>query len=226
MEPDSAALTFERDGAALFPGAVRSTLEQIIASLDGLPPHRAGVRISGVEPLTPFLASGGPIGRVATSVLGPDCRAVRAILFDKTAVSNWSLTWHQDRTISVAARREVEAFGPWTVKSGMHHVAPPCDLLARMVTLRVHLDDVQPDNAPLLIAPGSHRAGLVRIDSMEEVVRLCGIRSCSARSGDIWLYATLILHASAAATAPTRRRVLQVDYAAEELSGGLRWLGV
>jgi len=47
-----------------------------------------------------------------------------------------------------------------------------------------------------------------------------------AEAGDIWLYATPILHASEAAAEPDRRRVLQVDFSAEELPGGLHWLGV
>ena len=67
----------------------------------------------------------------------------------------------QDRTIVVTRRVEVEGFGPWTVKSGLLHVAPPFDQLAGMVTLRVHLDPVPETNAPLLIAPGSHRLGQI-----------------------------------------------------------------
>jgi hypothetical protein len=47
-----------------------------------------------------------------------------------------------------------------------------------------------------------------------------------ADAGDIWLYATPILHASASALEPGHRRVLQIDFAAEELPGGLAWLGV
>jgi hypothetical protein len=35
-----------------------------------------------------------------------------------------------------------------------------------------------------------------------------------------------ILHASQAADQPARRRVLQIDYAATDLPGGLTWLGV
>ena len=86
---------------------------------------------------------------------------MRAVLFDKSNEANWSLTWHQDRTICVEQRMEVEGFGPWTRKGGMDHVAPPFDVLSRMATLRVHLDDVPATNAPLLIAPGSHRDGRV-----------------------------------------------------------------
>jgi len=71
------------------------------------------------------------------------------------------LAWHQDRTIAVVRRKDIEGFGPWTVKSGWPHVAPPFELLAEMVTLRIHLDPVTEANAPLLIAPGSHRFGRV-----------------------------------------------------------------
>jgi len=46
------------------------------------------------------------------------------------------------------------------------------------------------------------------------------------RPGDVWLYATPILHASDAAVEPLHRRVLQVDYAADWLPGGLEWLGI
>ncbi len=123
-------------------------------------------------------------------------------------------------------RVDAEGFGPWTTKAGMQHVAPPFELLAQMVTLRVHLDDVAETNAPLLIAPGSHTAGQVPVEAIESVVQNRGIRQCLADAGDIWLYATPILHASEAASSPSRRRVLQLDFAAFELPGGLDWLGV
>lgn len=58
---------------------------------------------------------------------------MRAVLFDKTAITNWALAWHQDRTICVRERVAVEGFGPWTIKRGMHHVAPPFNLLAAMI---------------------------------------------------------------------------------------------
>ncbi|MFC3310281.1 phytanoyl-CoA dioxygenase family protein [Blastomonas aquatica] len=95
-----------------------------------------------------------------------------------------------------------------------------------MVTLRAHLDDVPATNAPLLIAPGSHAYGRVPVTDVEKVIELCGTASCTAEAGDIWLYSTPILHASEKASTPARRRVLQVDYAAEELPDGLEWLGV
>ena len=221
------AMTLERDGALRMRGACNASdlrkLERIAAEL---PPDQAGVRLYGVPALRPLLAWSGAIGGVAASVLGEVARPVRAILFDKTSSTNWGLPWHQDRTIVVTRRVEVEGFGPWTVKSGLLHVAPPFDLLAGMVTLRVHLDPVPETNAPLLIASGSHRLGQIPEGELKSVVQQCGIATCLADAGDVWLYSTPILHCSEAARDPAHRRVLQVDFAAGDLPGGLTWLGV
>jgi ectoine hydroxylase-related dioxygenase (phytanoyl-CoA dioxygenase family) len=151
---------------------------------------------------------------------------VRAILFDKTEANNWALGWHQDRTIAVKRRANVSGYGTWTVKDGMTHVEPPFDLLAHMVTLRVHLDPVTEGNAPLLIAPGSHKLGRIPDRDFAKAVEQCGVFACHADVGDVWLYATPILHASNAASIPSHRRVLQVDYCALDLPSGLNWLGV
>ncbi len=218
--------TFAKEGAQCFRGVVAAWLSDLSSATAGLPSNEAGIRLHGIAALNPLLDKEGCVGAVAASFLGPSTRAVRAILFNKTSHTNWGLGWHQDRTICVKERREVEGFGPWTIKQGMTHVAPPFDLLSRMVTLRVHLDDVPETNAPLLIAPGSHMLGRVATGSMGEAVERCGIRMCLANAGDVWAYATPILHASDAAISPRSRRVLQVDYAAFDLPGGLDWLGI
>lgn len=226
QQHETPSLDFRYDGAQRYLGVVTRDLPSLCSVLKHLPKDQAGIRISGIEELRSFLSPQGSIGSIAASVLGSASRAVRAILFDKTPETNWSLAWHQDRTICVRQRIDVAGFGPWTSKDGMTHVAPPFDLLTRMLTLRVHLDDVPATNAPLLIAPGSHADGRVSYDAVEEVVQRRGIRVCVADAGDVWLYSTPILHASDAATKPSHRRVLQIDYAAEELPGGLTWLGV
>jgi hypothetical protein len=220
-------LTFSDDGAQLFQAALtRDQLGLLEATLSHLPSDQAGLRLRGVDGLAPLLASSGHIGRCAASVLGDGCRPVRAILFDKTAATNWALGWHQDRTIAVKERVSIDGFRTWSIKGGMLHVEPPFELLSGMVTLRVHIDPVPASNAPLLIAPGSHKLGRVPEEDVREVVRRCGTVACLAESGDIWLYATPILHASEAASAPMHRRVLQVDFSVGQLPGGLEWLGI
>lgn len=227
MPPPHAQLELARDGAELtsaaLDGATLAALEQVLA---GQPRDVAGVRLFGVGGLSSFLEAGGPIGSLAARSLGQTARPVRAILFDKTPAANWSLAWHQDRVVAVSERKEVEGFGPWTRKHGALHVAPPFEVLARMLTLRVHLDPAPETNAPLLVAPGSHRMGRVPEADIPNVVSKCGVAACLAEAGDVWTYATPILHTSERASVPTRRRVLQVDYAVDDLPGGLRWLGV
>jgi ectoine hydroxylase-related dioxygenase (phytanoyl-CoA dioxygenase family) len=226
MSAEGTITDFLNSGAQHFGGALTPFMPVLETALAGLSQDEAGVRLHGIEALRPLLASEGCIGAVAATVLGTPSRPVRAVLFNKTPRANWSLAWHQDRTVCVKDKRPAPGFGPWTVKSGMIHVAPPFDLLTRMVTVRAHLDPVPATNAPLLIAPGSHAYGRIAVDDVHAVVRRCGVATCTAEAGDAWLYATPILHASEAAQRATSRRVLQVDYAAEELPYGLQWLGV
>jgi ectoine hydroxylase-related dioxygenase (phytanoyl-CoA dioxygenase family) len=201
----------------------RTVLERLRLTFADVPPDRAGTRLMSLQCIEDLVVPTGVIGSVAAQALGPQARVVRAIFFDKSRTKNWGLAWHQDRTVNVEQKIEVPGFGPWTNKCGILHVSPPTDLLARMVTLRVHLDDVDDENAPLLIAPGSHLRGRVPEGELERVVAECGTYVCTAKAGDVWQYRTLIVHASERAREPKRRRVLQLDYAAEELPNGLRW---
>ena len=219
-------LTIEYHGAALYPGAALSILDDLEATFTGLPTDQAGLRLHGVSGLAAVLDVAGPLGRIAAERQGENSRPVRAILFDKSAATNWALGWHQDRTIAVGTRVDVAGFGPWSVKAGIVHVEPPFALLETMLTMRIHLDSVPETNAPLLIAPGSHRLGRVAERDIDTGVARCGTFACLADRGDVWLYATPILHASSRAVRPEHRRVLQVDFSAQALPPGLDWLGI
>src|SRR5258708_10336185 len=61
-------------------------------------------------------------------VLGQNAFAVRGLFFDKTQEANWKVPWHQDLTIVVKERLEVQGFGPWSIKEGVPHVQPPVAL--------------------------------------------------------------------------------------------------
>lgn len=218
-------LDFERDGAAHLAGAAAPFLAMLHALVEALPTDRAGLRLHGVAGLGELLANDA-LGAPAATWLGRAARPVRAILFDKSPTTNWALGWHQDRTIAVRERIEVPGYGPWSSKQGLRHVEPPFAIIETMVTLRIHLDSVPAENAPLLVAPGSHRLGRVAEAAVAAAVARCGTATCLAEAGDIWAYATPILHASAASSAGGHRRVLQVDYTTVALPGGLEWLGI
>lgn len=219
-------MQLETDGAEYFAAAALSAMPQLMAALQEIPAGRAGVRLAQTHGLADLLGPHGAIGAVAARLHGGKVKPVRAILFDKTADRNWGLGWHQDRTICVQARHDTPGFGPWTTKAGLTHVAPPFAYIERMITLRIHLDDVTLDNAPLLVALGSHKLGLIPVGGVDAVVVRCTRHACLARAGDIWAYATPILHASDASKQPAQRRVLQIDYSADDLPSGLEWLGV
>ena len=159
------------------------------------------------------------------NLLPPGLFPVRFILFDKTAAENWPVSWHQDLSIAVVERRELEGYRAWTVKNGVCHVQPPVRLLESMVTVRLHLDDAPASNGALRVVPGSHALG--RLPS-GEVMREVGKRGevvCACAAGDVLLIKPLLLHASSRSKQSTgHRRVIHIEYARrEDLDARLGW---
>jgi ectoine hydroxylase-related dioxygenase (phytanoyl-CoA dioxygenase family) len=152
-----------------------------------------------------------------------DCFPVRALLFDKTPDANWKVPWHQDLSIAVAERREAPGFSGWSLKEGVWHVQPPAGVLARMITLRLHLDDCGPVNGPLKVIPGSHREGRLSRERIEWWKGHGEIVECHVPSGGALLMRPLLLHSSTPARQASHRRVLHIEYAAHPLPAGLHW---
>jgi ectoine hydroxylase-related dioxygenase (phytanoyl-CoA dioxygenase family) len=174
-------------------------------------------------PAVRALARSRPVRALVEPLLGEGAFAVRGILFDKTPDANWKVTWHQDLTLAVRERREVQGFGPWSEKAGVVSVQPPAAVLERMLTVRLNLDDCGAENGPVRVIPGSHRAG--RLDT-EAIQRLrashAEVDTCLPAGGAL-LMRPLLLHASSPATRPGHRRVVHLDFAADALPGGLLW---
>jgi ectoine hydroxylase-related dioxygenase (phytanoyl-CoA dioxygenase family) len=162
---------------------------------------------------------------IAEAVLGPGAFAVRGLFLDKTPTANWNLPWHQDLTIAVRERQETPGFGPWTRKGGIAHVHATDDLLARMLTIRLHLDDCGPESGPMRVLPGSHASGKLDPGAIATwSSRAADLAvDCHVPAGGVVVMRPLLLHASASGTGPGRRRVIHLEYAAESLPGGLHW---
>lgn len=216
---------FERDGLTLFSQTIGARALQRLRIFAGIS-ERAGERLDSeaLAPIVDLIGHKGAVGQVAASLSDARPFAVRAILFDKAHGKNWSLGWHQDRTINVAERVEMVGFGPWTVKHGMLHVQPPQAVIDGLVTIRVHLDDVAEDNGPLRVLLGSHRLGRLNGGEIASLSSRLETYECLATSGDVWAYRTAIVHSSGAvAEGNSGRRVLQLDYAFEPLPPPMRW---
>lgn len=219
----AADLRIDAHGAQHFAAAVD---EDALLRIEGVwsRDDRPGDRLYDIRAIADLVGLGGPVGCVAAELQGSATRPVRALLFDKRADLNWSLGLHQDRTIAVRERRETEGYGRWSIKAGQLHVQPPAELMARMITLRIHLDDVDADVAPLTILLCTHCLGRLDDQRITALAETAEAFDCHACRGDIWAYATAIVHGSRSVRiSGRRRRVLQIDYAAEELPHGLRW---
>lgn len=232
FEADRYAQEFAREGYFICEGMVSDDQVEHLRTAIAAIPDREEVRrrrgVYGVRnlleicPAVHALAREPSIRQFVTPVLGQRAFAVRAIYFDKVPGSNWSLFWHQDNVISVVERVEVPGFLGWSNKAGVWQVQPPAQVLARMIAVRVHLDDCGPENGPLRVLPGSHRFGWLdeQLDNWKERVPEV---TCLVQRGGVVTMCPLLLHASAKSTAPTHRRVIHIEYAGDDLPDGLEW---
>ena len=153
-------------------------------------------------------------------VLGPDFGLVRMLYFDKPPGESWALPWHKDLAIAVKNNRlPSEQFTCPTTKSGVPHVEAPTWLLDRMLTARLHLDEVTEENGPLRVIPGSHRDGKESGSLGSAVHVLCG-------RGDVLLIRPLVSHSSGHSHEGTtrHRRVLHLEFSADrDLPDGYEW---
>ena len=195
--------------------------EAVEPLLSGLTRTQGGVRDALKLPAV-RAAAAGPLRVLATAVLGDDCVAVSATLFDKTPGRNWKVPFHQDVTIKVRSRERVPGFETWWEKAGVTHCWATRAILETMLAVRLHLDDCGPDNGPLRVLPGSHLAGVLDAAGIDAWPRDKEV-ACPAARGGVILMRPLLLHASSAAASPDRRRILHVEFASPKLPGDLRW---
>jgi ectoine hydroxylase-related dioxygenase (phytanoyl-CoA dioxygenase family) len=155
--------------------------------------------------------------------LGRGSLPVRGILFDKVPEANWKVPWHQDVTIAVRNKVEVDGFGPWSVKAEVLHVQPPADILNNMLSVRLHLDPCGEENGALRVLPGTHRLGRIAEDRIAATREDYPEHVCEMGVGDVLLMKPLLLHASSASLAPDHRRVIHIDFASIQLPPEMQW---
>ena len=185
--------------------------------------NRGGVRNLLDIPEMRELAYSAQVLSLVKPVLGEGAFAVRGILFDKRDGANWKVPWHQDVTIAVKQRVEAEGYVAWSVKQDVLHVQPPSNVLEKMLSVRLHLDDCQVTNGALRVIPKSHLGGKLSQESITKLVREDTVITCAVESGDVLLIRPLVIHASSAAKTPQHRRVIHFDYANVGLAEGLEW---
>lgn len=162
-----------------------------------------------------------PLADVLQEVLGAECGLVRALFFDKPPDRTWALPWHKDQTIAVADNSLASKhFSRPTHKGGVPHVIAGDEILHQMLTLRIHLDDVDDENGPLRVIPQSHLSKESRGVGPE------GSITIYANAGDVLAMRPLIDHSSGSSVegATKHRRILHLEFAASPvLPDGFAW---
>ncbi|MES2676670.1 MAG: phytanoyl-CoA dioxygenase family protein [Pseudomonadota bacterium] len=159
----------------------------------------------------------------ASAFVPGNAQLVRAMLFNKSPESNWFVTWHQDKTVSVSSRFEEYGWGAWSLKENTLHVQPPLAVLRGMVTIRVHLDSTPKENGCLKVIPNSHKLGILSPEQINEVVAAEKAYFCEAEKCAALIMRPHLLHASSKSSEPSNRRVLHFEFSNWQLPSGVSW---
>jgi ectoine hydroxylase-related dioxygenase (phytanoyl-CoA dioxygenase family) len=172
-------------------------------------------------PLTEKFIFTPKLNSVITQLFGKNYFVVKSIYFDKPETSNWFVSYHQDLTISVDKKLDLENFGPWTVKQNQYAVRPPIEILENIFTIRIHLDDTDENNGALKVVPKSHLKKIYRPETIDWAIE--SETTCHVKKGGIMIMKPLLLHSSNRTTNHKKRRVIHIEFSNQELPSGLSW---
>lgn len=145
-------------------------------------------------------------------LLPPKPVAIQCIYFEKSKAQNWLVSLHRDSIFPIKARIESPEWGLWTQKEGRLYGRPPEQVLSSLVAIRLHLENNDEENGPLLVVPGSHLA------EQENENRV----SCLVQAGGVVILRPQLLHASSKVRSGIRR-VLHFVFGPEYLPDGAEW---
>lgn len=161
--------------------------------------------------------------REVIKAIAPNCnKSIKSIYFDKPPNANWIVNWHQDLTINLVNRMDVDQYKNWRETKERVVVQPNRELLERIFTIRIHLDDCTKENGALNVIESSHARG--PIDIKEWAITKEGRQKlCEVKKGGILLMKPLILHSSSRTENEKNRRVIHIEFTDQELPEGLQW---
>ncbi len=160
--------------------------------------------------------------KLYNAICGTNYFLSKAIFFNKPSKSNWFVGYHQDLSISVENKIEVEGYTNWTNKNGQLGVIPPKEILENTVTFRIHLDKTDETNGALRIIKNTQKKGIIRIDKNFKKEDLGEEQLCVVEQEGIMLMNPLLLHASSRSISEYDRRVIHLEFCNQEIPMG--WL--
>jgi ectoine hydroxylase-related dioxygenase (phytanoyl-CoA dioxygenase family) len=226
MDNEGVTMSIDINGFEYWPSALNSEkiaeIKDDIESLNQTIP-RYGIRqIHNLLPSVDKLTKSKSLIQKAENLLGGKASLVRAILFDKSPDKNWFVPWHQDTTVAVHQKVDVKGWSHWTLKRGIHHVQPPIEILKKMITIRIHLDESNIDNGCLKFIERSHDKKLSSEEVNSKIQQ--GYKDCIMSAGDAFIMRPLLLHSSNKSHSEKSRQVIHIEYASAELPDELEWV--
>jgi len=224
--------TFQREGYVIAPDILSSEvifeLKNVLHKITSeTPPGKKKGGIRGILRSSAIqeLIQSPEIRSLIFPLLGSSALAVRGTLFNKTTESNWLVPWHQDLTISVKKRLEVNGYSGWTFKENIHYVQPPVEIMQNMLSIRLHLDPTPIKNGALRVIPSTHTLGRFSSHQIDHIVQTKTPVYCEANAGDAILMHPFLLHSSSAIMDHSfkHRRVIHIEFSNSSLPQEMEW---
>lgn len=215
---------FERDGYAFHAGSLINHAQCLALANEFENVISAGARHLLDRPSVQSVLNESALQSTIHALLGRSAFAYKATLFDKNSDNNWLVAWHQDISIPVSRRLDIEEWRGWSIKDQVQYVQPPDHILSSLVALRLHLDACVANNGPLRVLARSHTFGKIRQNEIATMAGKFQEHLVTGAMGSALLMRPLLVHASSKSAARgKRRRVLQLEFAAVDLPAGLDW---
>jgi hypothetical protein len=143
------------------------------------------------------------------------------ILINLRVQNGGGVKYHQDRRIIVDKKIDSKVFNDWFEEKDQLMVRAPTEVLQKIVTIRIHLDDTDITNGSLQVIEGSHKKGiynpeLINLNTDKEI-------NCDVPRGGIMVMSPLLMHQSLPSTNYLKRRVIHFDVTNISLTEGLCW---
>jgi hypothetical protein len=222
----AAAADFERSGWSVhtnvLPAALREDLLAVFASIAN---DRAGSRAGLEHAAVQALAKSPNVRAIVAPILGEAAFCFRATLFDKHDAANWLVAWHQDRVVPVRERiDDAPGYANWSQKPGDGtFVEPPAAVLAELLAIRVDLDGSALANGGLRVIAGSHHDVVLSRVRIDDIVATATPAQPEVPPSGALRLRPLLLHASSRSLAGGHRRIVHLEFAAEELPDPVRY---
>lgn len=155
--------------------------------------------------------------------ISPNAFVVKSIYFDKPPNANWIVNWHQDITINVTGESDNPEYTKWRKTKKRTAVRSPSDILEKMFTIRIHLDDCSEKNGALRIIPKSHLQGVIQMKNITTAIKATE-KICKVKKGGILLMKPMVLHSSKRVENEMNRRIIHIEFSSNELAEGVNWL--